>query len=212
MTDAFWDRLTEDAIRERLADAARLPTENPYPAALVQGQPQPAAVLIPLLRQNATWRVLFIRRTRPPNDPHGGQVAFPGGRMEPGEHDPVQVALREAEEEVGLPPHRVHVLGQLRPQRTITNYLVTPVVGVIPWPYAVRRAEAEVARVFTVPLAWLANPRHYEIRRRVLPDGATLPVVYFAPYDGEVIWGATARMVMRLLEALDGHPRLPAEA
>ncbi len=209
MAADFWETLSEADIQRRLAAAAHQAPDNPYPVVLFQGAPRPAAVLIPFLRERGAWHLLFIRRTRMPHDPHSGQVAFPGGRMERDEHDPVQVALREAEEEVGIAPEAVRVLGALPRQRTITNYEVTPVVGVIPWPYPVRRAVEEVARVFLVPLAWLADPRNWEVRRRHLPGRASVPVVYYRPYDGEVIWGATGRMVVRLIRILSGQSQGP---
>ena len=92
---------------------------------------------------------------------HSGQVAFPGGRADPEDTDPEQTALREAYEEIGLRPSDVHLLGRLQDYLTITNYQVTPVVGVIPWPYDLHPAEEEVSRVFAIPLDWLAQAEHF---------------------------------------------------
>ncbi len=194
--------LTAAEIRRRLA--ALPPTSvNPYPEEALPGQPRPAAVLVPLLQQRGAWHVLFIHRAANHHDPHSGQVAFPGGQQEPGDATLVATALRETEEELGLPPQEVEVLGALPPHRTVTNFCVTPVVGRIPWPLPLRPAPAEVSRAFTVPLTWLADPAHRETRaRRLRADLPPIQAVFFQPYEGEIIWGATARMVLTLLKAL----------
>jgi 8-oxo-dGTP pyrophosphatase MutT (NUDIX family) len=115
----------------------------------------------------------------------------------------VQTALRESYEEIGLKPQDVRILGRLQDYLTITNYRVTPVVGVIPWPYELHPAEVEVSRVFTIPLDWLAQPENYAERPRQLPAPyAPAKVVYYEPYDGEVLWGASARMTLNLVRAL----------
>ncbi len=175
---------------------------NPYPTGILRGAARPAAVLIPFLQHAGAWHVLYIRRSHVEGDMHSGQVAFPGGGSEPGDQSPAETALREAWEEIGLPRAQTQVLGALPRFRTISNYLVTPIVAHIPWPFAVHTSPQEVSRVFTVPLAWLADPAHREVRQRQLPDGRRIPVIYFQPYEGEIIWGATARITVTLLEML----------
>ena len=134
---------------------------------------------------------------------HSGQVAFPGGRSEPGDRSPEATALREAHEEIGLPPGEVHILGRLNDFITITNYAVTPVVGHIPWPFDLAIQTEEVSRVFTIPLEWLSDPLHHEVRKRSLkPLSGHVDVIYFQPYDGELLWGATARFTLTLLKIL----------
>lgn len=162
---------------------------------------RPAAVLVPLYRDEDRWHVLFTRRTDTVAD-HRGQVAFPGGRLDDERETPEAAALREAQEEIGLDPADVEILGRLEPLFTVTQYLVTPVVGVIPWPYAFRPSRAEVARIFGVPLDWLRDPANLEMRRRATPFGKSVPVYYFRPYEGEIIWGVTARILLNLLEVL----------
>ncbi len=192
----------EEDIRRRLA-AFHRPPVDPYPRAALAGQPRPAAVLIPLFRQAGEWHTLFIHRTAPPHDPHGGQVAFPGGQQEPADPSPAATARREAEEEIGLPPQAVRVLGMLPPHRTVSNFWITPVVGGIPWPLTLHLSENEVVRAFAVPLAWLRDPAHRTHRTRSLGPGMPMiRSIFFQPYEGEIIWGATARMVLTLLEAL----------
>ncbi len=194
--------LTPEAIRAHIAQTALSEEINPYPTGILRTPPRPAAVLVPLLQKPDGWHLLYIRRTRVERDIHSGQVAFPGGSSDPEDQDARHTALREANEEVGLPIHRTTVLGCLPRFRTISNYIVTPVVAQVPWPFEVRISPGEVSRVFTIPLRWLADPAHREVRRRVLADGRTIPVVYFRPFDGEIVWGVTARITLTLLEQL----------
>ncbi len=208
----FTIRLTEEEIARRLAEAqlaepGPLHSEFPYPAGLLQGEARPAAVLIPFLKKDGEWHLLFTRRNA--NLPeHSGQVAFPGGRSDPGDTGPEQTALREAHEEIGLAPSDVRLLGRLREFITITNYRVTPIVGVISWPYPFRLETDEVSRVFTIPLYWLADPGNWEERKRALPTPSSyISVIYYHPYDGELLWGASARFTLTLLEVLNLRQR-----
>lgn len=199
--------LSEDFIRQRLAARQADPYISPFRESLRPGEVRPAAVLIPLLRQDDTWQVLLIRRTHVDGDHHSGQVAFPGGRVDAQDASPQQAALREAHEEIGVDPDSVRILGQLGEMVTISNYQVTPVVGVIPWPFAIDPQESEVARVFTVPLAWLSDPTHHEERQREIPgQQRSIGVHYFETYDGELLWGVSARLMVNFLQALDLLP------
>jgi len=199
--------LTEEEIIHRLEQVSIESTgvpyaESPYLSQMLPDPPRPAAVLIPLLRQDGAWFILYTRRTATLAE-HSGQVAFPGGRADEGDPDPETTALREAYEEIGMQPARVRVLGRLDDFVTVTNYRVTPVVGVIPWPYILHLELEEVSRAFTIPINWLANPANYEIRLRTLPAPyAPVRVIYFQPYDGEVLWGASARFTLALLKIL----------
>jgi 8-oxo-dGTP pyrophosphatase MutT (NUDIX family) len=177
-------------------------SESTYPSELLPDAPRPAAVLVPLLRVAEEWHILFTRRNSTLAE-HSGQVAFPGGRSEPGDASPEATALREAYEEIGLAPEDVRILGRLNDFITITNYAVTPVVSRIRWPYEFTIQTEEVSRVFTIPMAWLGDSHHYEVRRRSLPSlGRHVDVVYFQTYDGELLWGATARFTLTLLKIL----------
>jgi 8-oxo-dGTP pyrophosphatase MutT (NUDIX family) len=177
-------------------------SEFPYLHEILPEEPKPAAVLIPLLRVENDWHLLFTRRNA--NLPeHSGQVAFPGGRTDPQDLSPEITALREAWEETGIRPTDVQILGRLPKFLTITNYIVTPIVGYIPWPYQLQPAQDEVSRIFTIPLDWLANPDNHEERQRALPAPfAPLSVIYFKEYDGEILWGASARFTLTLLNIL----------
>ena len=157
-----------------------------------------AAVLVPLMFQHGEWHVLFTRRTERVES-HKGQVSFPGGACNEGETTPEQTALREAEEEIGIHPADVNVLGRLNRMVTISKFRVSPIVGVIPFPYAFKVAGVEVARVFTIPLTWLANRNNYW--EFSLGDSDKSLIAYH-PYDGELLWGATARMTVNFLRTL----------
>ncbi len=193
--------LTESYIAERLAVAERLPPD-PYTEIGLPPDPRVnyrcAAVLIPLMKFRGEWLVLYTRRTDRV-DTHKGQVSFPGGGCDSGETEPEQTALRETYEEIGVRPEDVRVLGRLKPLLTISDYRVTPVVGVIPHPYAFKMAGYEVARVFTIPLMWLADKNHFwEFYRR----GSDRAFIAFHPYDGELLWGATGIMTVNFLRAI----------
>jgi 8-oxo-dGTP pyrophosphatase MutT (NUDIX family) len=161
-----------------------------------------AAVLIPLVWQAEEWHVLFTRRTDRVES-HKGQVSFPGGACDEGETTAEETALREAEEEIGIPPREVRVLGRLSNLITITYFRVTPVVGVIRWPAVFRVGEHEVARIFTIPLAWLANPSN---RWQFEVPGTGRSLIAYHPYDGELLWGATARMTVDFLNVIGYSP------
>jgi len=194
--------LTEDKIRQLLAKRVADPHISPMPEFNSDVEPKPAAVLIPMLRENDEWRLLFILRARVEGDMHSAQVAFPGGRLDPGETSAQEAALREAREEIALDTSNVRLLGYLEDFITISNYRVTPVVGVIPWPNDLQADPREVQRIFTIPLSWLVAPENREPRERVAPDGQTLKVVYFKQYDKELLWGVTARITLNFLQAL----------
>lgn len=165
---------------------------------------RPAAVLVPLYHYAGGWSLLFTRRTDEV-DEHKGQVAFPGGKIDPEDASPEDAALREADEEIGLKRGDVRLLGRLDSLITVTQWQITPVVGVFPYPYAFVINPRECTAVFGVPLYWLADPANQETRQRQPPiGGPPVPVYYYREYEGHVIWGATARMVHMFLELAPG--------
>ncbi len=197
--------MTIQEIIERLAKAPAQPQDGPYPRGLLKPTLRPAAVLIPLQKIENAWHVLLIRRAEHSEDLHSGQVAFPGGGAHPEDRDVIHTALREAYEELGIHPDDVRILGMMGEFVTISSYTVTPVVGVVPYPYEFRLDRNEVTRVFSIPLEWLADPSHHEIRLRELPAPYDpIEVIYFQPYNGEVLWGASARFMLDLIEILRG--------
>ncbi|MDP1714064.1 MAG: CoA pyrophosphatase [Anaerolineales bacterium] len=194
--------LTEDYITQNLLTAAQNAADSDGYAE-IPVKPDTflkcAAVLVPLTLYQDEWHMLFTRRTERVES-HKGQVSFPGGACDEGETTPEQTALREAEEEIGLNPADVKVLGRLSHLITISSFRVSPIVGVIPWPYAFRVAGVEVARIFTIPLAWLVNKKNYwEFSLRE----SERSLIAYHPYDGELLWGATARITVNFLKTLD---------
>jgi 8-oxo-dGTP pyrophosphatase MutT (NUDIX family) len=195
--------LTESLICARLKRNPKKTGTPPFVFPKPAGPTTWAAVLVPLMLVNRSWHLLFIRRAENVHDDHSGQVAFPGGRHEPDDPNLESTALREAKEELGLPPDEVRLLGRLRDHYSVTNYRITPVVGRIPWPYPLQIDPLEVSRWFTIPVDWLANPANRELRAwKPSTDNAVFPVIYFRDYDGETLWGATARITVELIESL----------
>ncbi|MGA2821607.1 MAG: CoA pyrophosphatase [Anaerolineales bacterium] len=161
-----------------------------------------AAVLVPMFRAEEGWRLLFTERSQSVEE-HPGQVSFPGGQS----HDPseagVETALRETEEEIGLASDQVRVLGQLDPLETVTGFLVTPIVGVFSWPALLRPSPIEVREIFHVPLRWLAQASNLQwLPRPKSAQGRLEWVPVYQPFEGHVIWGVTARIVVLLLGVL----------
>jgi len=185
--------------RGDLEVALDLGTVAPEPESR-RGPKVPAAVLVPLVERAEGLSVLLTKRTAH-LDHHGGQISFPGGRLEEGDPDPVAAALRETKEEIGLDPARIEVLGRLDGYVTITGFAVVPVVGMVRPPFELRPDPFEVDEVFEVPLAFVVDPANRQRHYREGPDG-TRRYFYALPYGPHYIWGATAAMLVNLAEAL----------
>jgi 8-oxo-dGTP pyrophosphatase MutT (NUDIX family) len=175
------------ASARNLSDGFRLPGR--------EGAPTPAAVLVPLVNRADGLTVLLTQRSADLPD-HPGQISFPGGRVEPEDADVGTAALRETEEEVGLPRARVTLLGRLADYETVTGYRVTPVVGWVEPPFSVTPDPVEVADVFEVPLEFLLEPSNQQRQFRMI--GAQRRDYYAIPYGERYIWGATAAMLLIL--------------
>lgn len=184
-------------LRERFAQVDEFEWEAEWP---IKGNETGAAVLIPLVRRREGLSVLLTRRTDHLHH-HPGQISFPGGRIELTDASPSAAALRETEEEIGIPAAAVELLGQLPPYATSTGFCVTPVVGLVDAPLSLRLDSFEVAEAFEVPLAFLVQPHHYQRHRiqRVEQVGH----FYAVPWPGRFIWGATAGMLAMLAAFLN---------
>ncbi len=157
----------------------------------------PAAVLIPLYESSGRNHIVFIKRTELVST-HKGQYSFPGGARELTDDSFLETALRESNEEIGLRPEDVEILGELDDEVTTTsNFVMTPFVGFIPWPYVFTLNEWEVDSVITVPLDFLLDERCLTLDTEEL-EGKTIPS-YSYDYKGHIIWGATARVLYKLL-------------
>ena len=197
-------RLTPEALRRRFGLPPSWQAEIPGDTAPVEQELMPASVLVPLVQRPEGLKVLLTRRTDHLRD-HAGQISFPGGRAERHDADAAATALREAEEEVGLPRAVVDVIGQLPHYTTITRYVVTPVVALVRPPFTLQLDSFEVAEAFEVPLQFLMTPAHHQRHAFELQgrQGQFLSM----PWQGEdaqgalrtyFIWGATAAMLRNL--------------
>jgi len=156
---------------------------------------RPACVLVPVVVRVPEPTVLFTRRTAHLKA-HSGQISFPGGRVEPEDPTPEHTALRETQEEIGLAPERIELLGKLPEYHTRTGFRITPVIGVVTPPVNLLPDQNEVAEVFEVPLSFLMDPRNHQRHSLEVEGGLRW---YFAiPYRDYYIWGATAGMLVNL--------------
>ncbi len=162
-------------------------------------KPVPAAVLVPIVNQPGGLTLLFTQRSAHLHD-HAGQISFPGGRVDEGDSDRVATALREAEEETGLSPSRVEIIGRLPEYDIPTGFRVTPVVGWVEPPFDLKPDPFEVADVFEVPLGFFLDPANHQ-RHSDVRNGRTR-FYYSMPYGERNIWGATAGMLYSLYQVL----------
>jgi len=166
----------------------------------VDDQPlTPAAVLFPIVLRDGGQTVLLTQRTAHLRD-HAGQISFPGGRVEAEDISPSHTALRETEEEIGLPRERIEILGFLPEYCTGTGFRVTPVVALVQPPFELQPDPFEVAEVFEVPLAFLLDPANHQ--QHSLHYRGALRNYFAMPYGDYFIWGATAGMIRSLSERL----------
>ncbi len=197
------ERMQEESLRRRFVEARPWTPEINVEQQLRQsaGTPRPAAVLMPIVLREQGPTLLFTQRTADLKD-HAGQISFPGGRTELSDVSPVDTALRETEEEIGLARRHVEVIGSLPEYFTGTGYRVTPVAGLIRPPFEVVPDPREVAEIFEVPLAFLMDGMNHQRRTIELPNDLGRRTFYTMPYERFFIWGATAGMLRNLFHFL----------
>jgi 8-oxo-dGTP pyrophosphatase MutT (NUDIX family) len=196
------ERLNQEWLRMRFADPPAWVPED-YEETLLRQQvkaPIPASVLMPIVLRDGEMTLLLTQRTDHLND-HAGQVSLPGGRVDAEDATPVETALRETVEEVGLHRRHLEVLGTLPDYVTGTGFCVTPVVALAQPPFDLRADPFEVAEIFEVPLAFLMDGANHQRRTVQLPDGRRR-TFYTMPYRHHFIWGATAGMLRNLYHFL----------
>ncbi|WP_229409057.1 CoA pyrophosphatase [Massilia yuzhufengensis] len=195
--------LTPDAVRARFART--LPWQPEISDEARMADPalrlRRAAVLVSLVERPGGLTVLLTKRTEHLSS-HAGQVSFPGGRAEELDSSPIETALRESEEEIGLHRRHVEIIGILPEHVTISAYRVTPVVALVTPPFELIADPNEVAGIFEVPLAFLMAGANHQRRSVALPDGAGKRSFYAMPYEEYFIWGATASMLRNLYHYL----------
>ena len=192
--------MTVDLERLRASLLAEPPTGHFVQEDGALDQPlTPAAVLFPIVLRDAGQTVLLTQRTAHLRD-HAGQISFPGGRVEAHDATPIDTALRETEEEIGLSRERVEIVGFLPEYRTGTGFRVTPVVALVTPPFDLQPDPFEVAEIFEVPLAFLLDPANHQ--RHSLHYRGALRNYFAMPYGEYFIWGATAGMIRSLSERL----------
>ena len=204
------DALLRTRLRERLGRTPAVDGQDAFLAGLppelsasfshlLPAVPIPAAVLIPIVDHGRQLTVLLTQRAADLKN-HAGQISFPGGRIEQDDAGPLQAALRETEEEIGLERRFVDVVGYLPDHLIISGYRVTPVVGLVRPGFSLALDTTEVTETFEVPLGFMLDPANHKARRRKLGEGEI--EVYDIPYGGRNIWGATAGMIITLYRLL----------
>ena len=158
-----------------------------------------AAVLILLVKDSDEWKIVYTRRTTAVRT-HQGEVSFPGGSYEKEDDTMVRTALRETYEEIGVAPECIRILGGLDPIRTISNFMVYPFVGIMECAPEFVINPDEVERLFMIPLKWLENPKNFYKQDHLIESQYVRKVIHYNNYEGEHLWGLTARITQHLLE------------
>ncbi len=160
----------------------------------------PSAVLIPIFEKNGEDHILFTKRTETVEH-HKGQISFPGGKRDIEDENLLQTALRESLEEVGIRPEDVDVLGDLDDEKTyVSNYIISPYVGVIPYPYTFKTSPDEVGELLEIPISVLTDKSNF--REEIQTSGEKRYRAYYFNYGDEVIWGATSRILKRFFNLI----------
>jgi 8-oxo-dGTP pyrophosphatase MutT (NUDIX family) len=182
------------AVEQKLKEALSWRQKQP----ITDAKLVPSAVLVPIYYKQGQYYILFTQRTERVKE-HKGQISFPGGARQEGDRTLLDTALRECAEEIGLAPGEVKILGELDDALTETShYIISPFVGVIPWPYGLKVDGWETEEIIEVPISALMDEDC--LRQKIKIIGGQQVTSYFYHYQGRVIWGATARILHQFLD------------
>ncbi len=184
----------EDYLKDNCKKSLLQPNEDVFDSSS-------AAVLILLVKKDDTWHILYTRRTNNVKT-HQGEVSFPGGSFESQDQSLQQTALRETWEEIGIDPGKITIYGSLLPTKTISNFMVYPFVGIIEELPILKINKCEVEKVFLIPLDWLMDQRNYYEKDIQIGDLFAKGVLHYQIYDGELLWGLTARITQQLIRLI----------
>jgi len=158
-----------------------------------------AAVLVPLFKKDGSCHLLFTKRSEQVKY-HKGEISFPGGMVDEGDQELIGTALRDAFEEIGLKETDVQIIGILDDIVTTTEFIVTPIVGLFPYPYPFRISQVEIAELIEVPLSFLLTEEN--LSEKEIFRGDQKEIIYFYQYGNHTIWGATARILKQFLDLI----------
>lgn len=194
MITAYYDRVVKEELEKIFTQRQKRSVSDTNRV--------PSAVLIPLYQKQGRYYIVFIRRTESVKT-HKGQISFPGGARDANDRTLLHTAIRESREEVGLRTKDIEVIGEMDDEITTTsNYIVTPFVAMIPWPYRFTKNKDEVADIIEVPINMLLEKGHLKANTETLDGRPVESYTYY--YQGKVIWGATARILKKLLDIIKG--------
>lgn len=200
-----WDmlvtRISESEVRKESSEEQRVIRGDHIlnPGTIPQQILTQAAVLVPIINRRSGATVLLTERSKSLSD-HPGQISFPGGRVDVTDGNSTVTALREAEEEIGLSSVCVEIAGELDKYVTQTGFEITPIIGLVQPPFDIKLNASEVASIFEVPLELVVDLNNY-VKQAQVREGQ-LRNFYVLPFSDQVIWGATAGMLVNLAEAL----------
>lgn len=172
-----------------------------YSEPVINSEPfVPASVLIPVFEKENTSHILFTKRTDKVSH-HKGQISFPGGKFDKTDRDLEFTALRETKEEIGVKPEDIKVIGKINKMITNTNFIVSPYVGIIPYPYEFSVNPDEISELILVPVKHLLDKRFFRVEKREFRN--QLIDIYFYDYMDYIIWGVTGKILFDFLTLID---------